>query len=144
MICIVELAMTIFGIVTLARGKFSLTRNKVITGPYAYAIGIILTLTLPVLMGMGFLLGFVIAMNAHGRQIRPEEFLKYAWLDMVAVPVILAFVGFLAAIAPKSVGGRASMTQQGDDQAPQDIPPMGDNPYASPYTIDPDTRRPQA
>jgi hypothetical protein len=144
MCCIAEIAMSIFGIVTLARGKFSLTRGRVITGLYAYLIGIILTLTLPLMLGIGFVVGIAIGINAgaQGRPIAGDEMLKYAWLDMVFVPIILVIVGVIAAMAPKSSATPSNACQQPDGQLPRDIPPMGDNPYASPYMMDPKGPRP--
>ncbi len=65
---IAEIGMTIFGIIALTRGKFSLTRNRVVKGIPAYAIGIILTATFPVLFCAGFFAGIVMTILAHGRQ----------------------------------------------------------------------------
>ena len=140
--CIAEIAMSVFGIVTLVRGKFSLTRSKTIVGSYAYAIGIILTLTLPILLGIGIVIGIVMTLNAHGRPVGPEEIAKYAYLDMIFVPMILVVVAIIASIAPKSNNRPSSPFDQHAGQLPPDIPPMGDNPYASPHTIDPNTPRP--
>jgi hypothetical protein len=142
MLCIVEIAMSVFGIVTLVRGKFSFTKNKVVTGLPAYAIGIILTLTLPLLLCMGFVIGLLIAINAQGRPVPPDAMLKYAWMDMVVVPIILVIVGIIVAVSPKAGPRPSGLPQEPISQLPPDIPPMGDNPYASPYMVDPDSPRP--
>ena len=127
----------------LCVGKFSLTRSKTVTGWHAYAIGVLLTLTLPVILGIGVVVGIVMAARNHGRPITPETLGPFAFLDLVLVPIILAIVTVLAVSAPKN-GGRTSHVfgQPGGGQLPPDIPPADDNPYASPYTIDPNSPRP--
>ena len=57
MCLIVEIAMTLWGIVTLVRGKFPLSRNKIVTGRAAYLVGLILTSTVPATFGVGFAFG---------------------------------------------------------------------------------------
>jgi hypothetical protein len=99
MCLIAELAMMIFGIVTLVRGKFSLTRTRVVTGFHAYAIGIVLTATLPVLLAVGFVIG-VAAVAASGG--RPPDLNKLAFLDPVIVALSLLIVTVIALSAPKT------------------------------------------
>lgn len=50
MCCLVEIGMFVFGIVTLVKGRFQLSRTKVVVGAPAYVIGAILTAVLPVVL----------------------------------------------------------------------------------------------
>ena len=93
MCLIAEIAMTIFGIITLAKGKFSFTRNRVVKGIPAYAIGIILTATFPILIGVGFIIGFVMTILAHGRQPDMQQLKTIGFfLEIGSVLVILLIV----------------------------------------------------
>lgn len=62
MLClIVEIGMTLWGLVTLVRGKFPLAGRKIVTGWPAYLIGLILTATIPAIFGVGFIYGVYLA-----------------------------------------------------------------------------------
>ncbi len=94
MLCLIaEIAMTIFGIITLVKGKFSFTQNRVVKGIPAYAIGIILTATFPVLFCGGFIIGIIMTILAHGRQpdIQQVKMIGY-FLEIGSVLVISLIV----------------------------------------------------
>jgi hypothetical protein len=124
--------MTVYGIVTLVRGRFPLTRNRVVTGGPAYLIGVLLTATLPALLVMGMVIGFVATVRAGGAPPNPLEF---AFLDFLAVPLILLAVMIVAWTAPKD-RPEEQVPVAADPLAPfgEALPPASDNPYASPYT----------
>jgi len=87
MCCIVEIVMSIVGIFALIKGRVALTRSLVVVGAPAYAIGILLTLTFPLLFGIGLLFGVFEAARAHGQRLDPQRFMQEYWyLDLVAVP----------------------------------------------------------
>ncbi|GIW56491.1 MAG: hypothetical protein KatS3mg082_2895 [Nitrospiraceae bacterium] len=130
MCCIAEIAMTFWGIVTLVQGRFFLTRNKIVRGAWAYVIGGLLTATLPVVLGLGFVIGFVLTV-VRGREPTVEELLPLSILDIVVVTAILSAVVVIAVMTGKPVGPKSTPTQS-DVEPP--IPPPVDtnNPYQSP------------
>jgi hypothetical protein len=71
MCLIAEICSLIFGIITLAMGKFTLTRTKVVKGAPAYVIGILLILPLPIAFGFAFVV--VAMLTAQGNQIDPAK-----------------------------------------------------------------------
>lgn len=91
MCCIAEIAMSVFGLVTLIRGQFSLSRSKVVRGTPAYIIGGLLLSTLPIALGLGMVIGFVLAART-GQPPTIEEMAPYGIVDVVVVVVILAAV----------------------------------------------------
>ena len=77
MLCLlVEIGITIWGIVTIIRARISVTSSKVVVGMPARAIGIVMTLTLPVVFGIGVIIGVVMA--SRGGVVRAEDLQKYA------------------------------------------------------------------
>ena len=118
----------------------TLTRRLVVVGAPAYAIGILLTLTFPLLFGIGLLLGVFEAAMAHGQPLDPQRFMqKYWYLDLVAVPVMLLIVAIIALAAPKG-GEEENVGQERPLGPPPSFPPPDpSNPYASPYS---DSRQP--
>lgn len=71
MILILEIAMLIFGIIALVKGKFTLTKKKIVTGAAARIVGVILLMPLPLSFGVGVIMGIMLA--AQGRQIQAKE-----------------------------------------------------------------------
>jgi hypothetical protein len=115
MCCAAEIGMMIFGIITLARGKFSLTKNLVVTGTPAYVIGIILTVTLPLNMGIGFLIGVIFAIQAHGQPVNAQQLQTPAMIAEVATTgIALLLVVVIAAAASRRSKG--SEGQGGPDR----------------------------
>jgi hypothetical protein len=104
MCLIAEIAMTIFGIITLVKGKFSLTQNRVVTGVPAYAIGIILTAAFPVLFCGGFFIGIVMTILAHGRKPDMQLLQRIGYfLDIGSVLGILLIVLVIASLSSKKI-----------------------------------------
>jgi hypothetical protein len=130
MCCIAEIAMMVFGIMTLVKGKFSLSRNQVIVGAPAYAIGGILTATLPVVFAIGIVIGIAHVAKNGNQPLDPSE---YAYLDLIIVPVVLLIVAMIAWAAPKR-DARSPFGNREDahvlDVKYQPMDP--ENPYASP------------
>ena len=59
----IQLALTIYGIVALVRGKFSLGRNKQIVGSKARILGGICAATLPLAFAIGLTIGILAGMG---------------------------------------------------------------------------------
>lgn len=89
----IEIAMFVMGIVTLARGQFSLSANTIIRGGRAYAVGILMLLTLPFILGLGFALGFLLAINAGPEGLGANQW----WFSLIDIGV-LAFVWMIILI----------------------------------------------
>jgi hypothetical protein len=128
MLCIVEIAMTIFGIVTLTKGRISFSKRKVVTGGPAYLIGAMLTATFPVTLAIGMVYGF---MRAAGGQ-DPTDIPLGAFLIDVAV---VAIIGVGAAIVAAMFGGPPDAAPANPAAADLSDQPLGppkdpDNPYA--------------
>ena len=128
--------MTIFGIVTLVKGRISLTRNKVVSGTPAYAIGILLTATLPIVIVFGFCLGLYLGMQAasHGRA--PPTAMDFIWVD-AAVVLIMAALAVIIAVAsgkpPRDESPRDFQTEDVSPFPPASPPSDPENPYSSPF-----------
>jgi hypothetical protein len=105
MLCLIaEIAMAIFGIITLVKGKFSLTQNRVVKGIPAYVIGIILTATFPVILCVGFFAGIVMTILAHGRQPDVQQLKMIGFfLEIGTVFVISLIVLVLASLSSKKI-----------------------------------------
>src|SRR5262245_26629831 len=73
--CIAEIAMFVFGILALARGRFTLTSSRVVQGGPARAIGILLLLPLTLGQGGGFVLGALkgFEKGTKRQQFGPED-----------------------------------------------------------------------
>jgi hypothetical protein len=86
------LAMLVFGIIALVRGRFTLTRTKVVSGVPARIIGVILLMPLPLMLASGLLLGVIYGIQ--GKQPRAE--------DLQGIGAVLElgiiFLCFLAAV----------------------------------------------
>jgi hypothetical protein len=71
MLLALEIGMLVFGIVTLAQGKITFSRTKVVEGAPAYITGVILLLPLPLAFMVGIMVGLEAAQK--GRQIDPLD-----------------------------------------------------------------------
>src|SRR5207253_8175841 len=90
----------IFGIITLAKGKLTLTSSKVVYGAPARVIGVILTLPLPLALLVGFLIGFTMA--AQGKPAEGKDMLKFAPIDLgLVAAALLASLGIALATAER-------------------------------------------
>ena len=132
MCCLVEIGMMVFGIVTLVKGRFPVSKNRVVTGGPAYLIGAILTGTLPILFAVGLFIGFM-AVARTGRQPRIED---YAYLDLIIVPIILLIVTAIALSTAKTTEDTVQQRLERPGGAfvpPTNFPPQDpENPYSSP------------
>jgi len=94
MCCIAEIASLVFGIITLATGKFRLTRNKVVYGAPARIVGGLLVAPLPVALAVGMLYGIVIVAGKGGGQTD----ILHPPTAMVIAEVMIFLVFFSAAM----------------------------------------------
>lgn len=78
-----ELAMLIFGIISLVTGKFTLSRNRVVYGTPARMVGVILLLPIPITV---FCAVIVIAAAAFKGNVNPEK------VTSVLIPIELGSV----------------------------------------------------
>jgi heme/copper-type cytochrome/quinol oxidase subunit 2 len=129
----IEIAMLVMGIITLFKGQIKLSKNRLVTGLPAYIIGIILAGTVPLIMVIGFVIGFNAAMNANGR---PVDLSKYFYIDLIVVPASVLIVCIIAFLSPNGMDKKQTPPSDvfPQNNPPLDLPPMGDNPYASPQT----------
>ena len=137
MCCAVEIGMMVFGIITLVRGRFQLTGNKVVSGAPAYIIGAILTATLPLLFVVGMGLGLMLAMKNPGR---PPDVGALAFLDFIIVPVVLVIVLVIALATAREPQRRPLVDPLLQGGMPLGVPPTQpmdpNNPYAPPQWTD--------
>jgi len=121
--CILQIAMTVFGITTLVKGEFKVGADKVVLGPMAYVIGLILASTLPLAFGTAFCLGFFFA-------AAQEE--MPAWVNFIEAFIVIG-IGATVGVLGLAFGGPES------DRLPfhanDELPPLGppkdpNNPYA--------------
>lgn len=84
MCCIVEIAATIWGIITLIRGEVQLLRGRTVRGTPAIVIGCLLTATFPVALGLGIIVGAIMGQNG---EIPAESLPMLAAIDAAVVLV---------------------------------------------------------
>jgi len=97
MLCILEIAMTVMGVMALIKGEVKLSKNKVVTAPMAYVIGVILTATFPIALAIGLCIGFYY--GAQGQELPMAAVL----LDVVVIGVMgisSAVLAFTSAVNP--------------------------------------------
>jgi len=90
-----EIGMLIFGIVTLVRGKFYVSKTKAAVGGPAYLAGIVLLLPLPIAFTGGFVYGAMLA--AEGREIDHTTLLIFEVILVVVCLAIAYTIGNLNA-----------------------------------------------
>ena len=140
MCCLVQVAMSVWGIVTLATGQFVVSRTRVVLGRPAVLIGVILTSTFPVMVGIGFFFGVVGGFLGafDGGQIPEDLRLTFLALDVVGVLLILAIVYAIALMnnqprVPRHPGTTPPpLNPFSPPPPPGYAPPDPNNPYASP------------
>lgn len=135
MCCIAEIAMLIFGIVTLVRGEFALSRTSVVSPPAAYFVGVLLTAPLPVAFSIGIIVGIVGAANGNpnvAADYRTEIAVMEA--GIMAFFLVTAFIVAFLNAGPR----RPKDTFLPHDEfqpSPGSTPPKDpNNPYAPPTT----------
>lgn len=131
MLCVIEIAMTICGIIILVRGQANLTKNRVVTGAPAYVIGSILTATLPLLLTIGIGMGVALAASKGVEKVAGNPLLFL--VDIVGVALIAAVCVVVALIGSKRPE-RIPMSAPPSQFGPPTFPPVDpSNPYQSPY-----------
>jgi hypothetical protein len=115
-----DIIMLIFGIITLVRGKFLLTRAKEVRGVPARIIGVILMLPLPLSFMAGLVLGAVIA--AQGKN---EDELRTAGIILGVSITAICFISaiVLAAVTAQPVVKEPSARRRKaliDDELPEE------------------------
>jgi hypothetical protein len=96
MLCVLEIACLVFGIVILAKGRVSLTARKEVRGGPAYVIGLLLIAVLPVAVTLGIVVGLNAAQNAGGGggfRLNPA----FALIDL-GVVVVLGLIALVVAL----------------------------------------------
>lgn len=101
MLCIVEIACLVFGIIILSKGVVSLSSTKEVRGGPAYIIGLLLVLVFPLAFGIGFVVGIQMAANNQAPQAGLD--LSLIWIDVaaIAIGVVPSFIIALVCAKPK-------------------------------------------
>lgn len=136
MCCLVEIGMFVFGIVTLVKGKFQLSRTKVVVGAPAYVIGAILTAVLPVVLLLGIVVGAVFFART-GQEPTAQQRLAFSGVDLAVVAAALVATMAIAFTTAKEPKRKSSPTPFGPAMPPT-APVDPKNPYAAPQTDDRD------
>src|SRR5688572_7656534 len=102
MLCIVELACLVLGIIILATGRVPLSATREVRGGPAYVIGLLLLAVFPIAFGIGFVIGFQQGMK--GQPVQIGQFQRMALLidiGAILVGVVPALIIALATARPK-------------------------------------------
>lgn len=94
MLCALEIAMLVFGIMSLVNGKLTLDKKTGLRGTPAYLAGFLLLLPMPLAMVGGFMVGFNAAQQ--GRSFEEDQWLIIA-IEAGATLTILVMVLLLCA-----------------------------------------------
>jgi hypothetical protein len=97
MLCILEIASVVYGIMTLVRGRFPVGKTKEVRGPMAYVIGLMLLGVLPVGILIALIMNFDQLKNGGGPQpfkfeaktVLPDVIAVFGWGGLT---IILALV----------------------------------------------------
>ncbi len=129
--CVIEIAMFVFGIVTLTKGQFTLSAQKVASGTPAYIIGAILTVILPLVAGIGFV-SAIQNPDAAQRNEAGDQF-RYLLIDVVAVAVSGITVLLIATIYGRNPSEMAPQSNLINPYSVPAQPQDPNNPYNPPY-----------
>ena len=129
-----QLGISVWGIFILIKQKVTLTKNKVVTGGPAIAIGILFAGMLPLGFLVGVILGLIVAPMGQGAI---DNLMSYAFvLDLVILALVLIIGFVIASIYGKSPGeiAREKRNSQPPYSQPnqQAWPVDTSNPYAAP------------
>ncbi|MGF1577741.1 MAG: hypothetical protein ACFCD0_00095 [Gemmataceae bacterium] len=102
------LAMMVLGIITLVRGKFQLTRDKVVYDTPARIVGLLLLIPFPVLISLTVLIGLEVIF--HGGVHDPR--MDWLYLIFLIASVVLIFGGFGCAIGIANAYGEPSREER--------------------------------
>ncbi len=92
-----EIAMLIFGIITLIRGRFLLTRAKEVRGWKARFIGLLLVMPFPLSFLIGMVLGAIFL--STGKDVEGQDFRSAAFIAEFSIVAVC----FIAAIGVATV-----------------------------------------
>jgi hypothetical protein len=119
MLCAIEIGMLIVGIMALSRGEVRLGQNWSIRGLPAYAIGAILTATLPLIAAIGFISGFMMGLTGNEKALP-----MLAMVDLGGVALSAVSCLIIAALSPNA------------DNAEPEVP-ASSTPYVPPFISQP-------
>jgi len=105
-----QIAMLIFGIITLVRGKFYVSKTKAAVGGPAYLAGIVLLLPLPIAFTGGFIYGAMMA--AEGREV---DFITVTICEVILVVVCLIIAYTIGNLNAKDITREAEPIDDDDD-----------------------------
>lgn len=83
-----QIILTIYGIVVLASGKFAIGKDRVITGTRARILGLILVLCFPIAFGFGIGIGILITAGV----IQAPKYLIVADVGIIVLDVLLVVI----------------------------------------------------
>jgi hypothetical protein len=108
MLLIAEIAMFVFGIITLATGKFTLTRGRVVQGTSARIVGVILLMPLVLGFGGGFVISFikVAQAGAQGQEVDAEQLKKDLETPLLILNAVVTIGSFLLVVVISLVNAR--------------------------------------
>jgi hypothetical protein len=114
-----EIALTVFGIITITKGRIALSSGKVVTGAPAYVIGAILAATFPLIILVAFCYGVYLGAEAamHGGP-RPTVS-DFIWVDVGGV-VIVPLIALIIALATAKPPSHDTLI---DDEDVIELPP---------------------
>jgi hypothetical protein len=122
-----EIGVTIYGLMALIRGKFSMGKNREIVGLPARMLGLLCLATLPLVIGLGFVVGFAAAMN--GKDLSTANPLQFIWIDIVVLVSIFLCVTLIGKWLYNNQ--QTSMLAAQSPDLLRSSGPHPDNPYAS-------------
>ncbi|MBX9680889.1 MAG: hypothetical protein K2X38_19190 [Gemmataceae bacterium] len=114
MLLVIEICMFVVGIITLARGQFHLTAKIVVRGGRAYAIGIIMMLTLPIIFGLAVVAAAIMADMPMGE----HDLFWLALIDLGVIGVAWAIIIPIGLTQPKTVDPWDIPIEQDDQDRP--------------------------
>jgi hypothetical protein len=91
-----ELGLTIYGLIALIRGQFSIGKARVVTGWQGRVLGAICMSVLPIAFAIGLIYGIVMVMN--GVDITQQSTISLIWIDLVGIASVLLPVWILGPI----------------------------------------------
>ena len=129
--------MSVFGIVTLFRGRFAFSKGRIVRGLPAYAIGALLLLTVP-LVSLAAIVIVAVHMMQTGQEPTQEDLSQYFYIDVIIVFGILLLVFLIASTNAVDPSAREPVYESrppDENDLPQYLPPSDpDNPYQPPRT----------
>jgi hypothetical protein len=137
MCLIVEIIMTIMGIVALVRGEVKVFGKRPVRGWPAYLIGTIMVSTLPIVLGVSLVVGIILVVLNEGQQANVWQNMPLlAGLEAAVVGGIILTCIILSAIFAKEPPNPALSQHYAPFDPgipPPPSPPMDPaNPYAPP------------